>query len=121
MTFQAETQAKNVSIELGPREERQEIHAGHAGLIKDWQGMTPVFFASSSGVVEVMLQFEGLEFISAHDDPLLWKCAQLGIVTGKIADALREQLGRRNRRMLPIEKGQIQFWVSFDILNVVQD
>ena len=96
---------------FGDDEDKQlEMVIGNrAGNIKDWKGMTPIFYASSSEVIEAMMQLKDLklEIINPHEDPLLWKCAERGLVSRAVAEALLEQLGQRNRRTLPIEIGRL--------------
>ena len=82
------------------------VIGNHAGNIKDWRSTTPIFYARSSEVIEAMMRLGDLEVVNPHEDPLLWKCAERGLVSGAVAEALRGQLGLRNRRTLPIEKGR---------------
>ena len=82
------------------------VIGNHAGNIKDWRSTTPIFYAGSSEVIEAMMRLGDLEVVNPHEDPLLWKCAERGLVSGAVAEALRGQLGLRNRRTLPIEKGR---------------
>ena len=73
-------------------------------------GWTPVSWATSSSIVEMLLQFDDLEVQARWGtEPLLWHCAWRGIVTEKIMqnEKIRSQLGQRTQDgRLPLEEGK---------------
>ena len=82
--------------------------------MKRADGGTPVFDTLLQVMVEDLLQFDDLEVtrddLDYYDElPLLWRCAEKGIVSKRVAmDAkLRGQSGQKFWGTLPIEEGEI--------------
>ena len=76
-------------------------------------GWTPVFGTVLAMLVEDLLQFDDLEVTRDDLDdldelPLLWRCAEKGIVSRRVAmDAkLRGQFGQKFWGTLPLEEGR---------------
>ena len=70
---------------------------------------SPVFFTSKSPkIVELFLQFDDLEVTNRQGKPLLWQCAERGLVTERVAadPKLRGQFGQKWKSRLPIEIGE---------------
>ena len=79
-------------------------------------GWTPVSWATSSSIVEMLLKFDDLE-VKARDRTLLWHCAWRGILTEKIMTnvKIRSQLGQRTQDgRLPLEEGMFS-----DVCNIL--
>ena len=87
-----------------------------------FDGGTPTFSTESLEIVEDLLQFDDLEVtrddLDDNDElPLLWRCAEKGIVSQKVAvDAkLRGQFCLRFWGTLPLEEGEriVAFWTPY--------
>ena len=77
--------------------------------MQDEDGLSPAFHTFSSGIMEMLLDFEDLEVVKERDgQPLLWVCAERGMVTEKVArdERLRGQLGMMHDGTLSVEKGE---------------
>ena len=75
----------------------------------DEDGYSPAFWTYSSKIMEMMLQFDDLEVLSRNTgQPLLWRCAYVGIVTEKIAmdERLKGQVAEVWNDTLPLEEGE---------------
>ena len=75
----------------------------------DEDGLSPAFHTFSSRIMEMLLDFEDLEVVKERDgQPLLWVCAERGIVADKVAkdERLRGQLGLMHNGILSLEKGE---------------
>ena len=69
-------------------------------------GWQPVFYTSSSKMVEVMLHLDDLEVTGGNGMSLLWLCAERGCVSETVAESLRGQIGQRWLGTLPLEIGE---------------
>ena len=77
--------------------------------MQDEDGLSPAFHTFSSGIMEMLLEFDDLEVVKERDgQPLLWVCAERGIVTVKVAkdERLRRQLGQIHDGTLSLKKGE---------------
>ena len=77
--------------------------------MQDEDGLSPAFHTFSSGIMEMLLDFDDLEVVKERDgQPLLWVCAERGMVTEKVAshERLRGQLGMMHDGTLSLEKGE---------------
>ena len=77
--------------------------------MQDEDGLTPAFHTFSSRIMEMLFDFDDLQVIKERDgQPLLWVCAERGIVTVKVAkdERLRRQLGQIHDGTLSLKKGE---------------
>ena len=77
--------------------------------MQDKDGLSPAFHTFSSRIMEMLLDFDDLQVIKERDgQPLLWVCAERGIVTGKVAkdERMRRQMGLIHDGTLCLEKGE---------------
>ena len=101
------------------RQEREEGRGRQGGAgggrgtlpsynMKSSFGTRPVFYTDSARIVEELLTFEDLEVTNGNGKPLLWRCAEWGIVTEIVARdvKLASQYSQRYDGTLPLEKGE---------------
>ena len=72
----------------------------------DIRGWQPVFWTTSSRIVEMLLRFGDLEVTSGDGEPLLWRCAWKGSASEMVAERLRGQIGQRWKDTLPFDRGE---------------
>ena len=77
--------------------------------MEDEDGLSPAYHTFSSRIMEMLLDFYDLKVIKERDgQPLLWLCAERGIVTEKVANDVRleKQLMLTFDGSLSLEKGE---------------
>ena len=79
------------------RGEGQQQHDTSSYNMRNEYVLSPVFYTSSSAIVEEMLKFDDLQVTTENGKQLLWQCARWGCVSKRVASdpKLAGQYGQR--------------------------